>query len=143
MFIGEYQHTVDAKGRLFMPAKLRDELGETFILTLGLDNCLFVFSHEEFAILKAKLDAISIANRDARQFARFFFAGACECEVDKQGRILVPAKLRSYAGLEKDATIVGVSNRLEIWNTQKWEEIHSFDNFSPDELSAKMEELGL
>ncbi len=143
MLMGEYQHSVDAKGRLFMPAKLREELGESFILTLGLDNCLFVFSQAEFAILKSKLDAISIANRDARQFARFFFAGACECEVDKQGRILIPAKLRGYAGLEKDATIVGVSNRVEIWNTPKWEEIHSFDNFSPDDLSAKMELLGL
>lgn len=143
MFIGEYQHTVDVKGRLFMPAKFREELGERFIVTLGLDNCLFVFSPDEFAILKSKLDSISIANRDARQFARFFFAGACECEADKQGRILIPAKLRDYAKLEKDVTIVGVSNRVEMWNTESWEQVHSFDNFSPEELSLKMESLGL
>ncbi len=143
MFIGEYQHTLDAKGRMFMPSKFRDELGETFIVTLGLDHCLFVFSSDEFDRLKSKMDALSIANKDARQFARFFFAGACECEMDKQGRIMLPAKLRSYAELEKDVTVVGVSSRLELWNTEKWEAEHSFDNFSPEELSEKMELLGL
>ena len=143
MFIGEYQHTLDAKGRMFMPSKFRDELGETFIVTLGLDHCLFVFSSDEFDRLKSKMDALSIANKDARQFARFFFAGACECEMDKQGRIMLPAKLRSHAELEKDVTVVGVSSRLELWNTEKWEAEHSFDNFSPEELSEKMELLGL
>ena len=143
MFIGEYQHTLDAKGRMFMPSKFRDELGETFIVTLGLDHCLFVFSSDEFDRLKSKMDALSIANKDARQFARFFFAGACECEMDKQGRIMLPAKLRSYAELEKDVTVVGVSSRLELWNREKWEAEHSFDNFSPEELSEKMELLGL
>ena len=92
MFIGEYQHTVDAKGRMFVPSKFRDDLGDTFIVTLGLDNCLFVFPQEEFDRLKAKLDAVSITNKDARQFARFFFARASECELDKQGRIMLPQK---------------------------------------------------
>ena len=144
MLIGEYQHTMDAKGRLFLPAKLREELGERCILTLGLvDRCLFVFSQEEFAALKSKLDALSIANKDARQFSRFFFAGASECDADKQGRILIPAKLRTYAELDGAATIVGVSNRVEIWNSEKWDEIHSFDSFSPEALAEKMELLGL
>ena len=143
MFIGEYQHTLDAKGRMFVPAKFRDDLGDVFIVTLGLDNCLFVFPVLEFDRLKAKLDAISITNKDARRFARFFFARACECEMDKQGRIMLPANLREYADLTKDVTVVGVSNRVELWNTAAWEDTHSFDNFSPDELSEKMELLGL
>mgnify|MGYP002573118776 CR=1 FL=1 len=141
MFIGEYQHTLDAKGRMFMPSKFREELGDSFIVTLGLDNCLFAFPADEFDKLKLKLDSLPISNKDARQFARFFFAGACECETDKQGRIMIPAKLRSYAKLEKEVTVVGVSTRLELWNTQKWEEEHSFDNFSPDMLSEKLEGL--
>ena len=143
MFIGEYQHTVDAKGRMFVPAKFRDDLGETFIVTLGLDNCLFVFPQEEFDRLKAKLDAVSIANKDARRFARFFFARACECELDKQGRIMLPQNLRTYAGLTKDVTVVGASNRVELWNTADWEDTHGLDTFSPEELSEKMELLGL
>lgn len=143
MFIGEYQHTLDTKGRMFVPAKFRDDLGDTFIVTLGLDNCLFVFPQEEFDRLKAKLDAISITNKDARTFARFFFARASECEMDKQGRIMLPSTLREYAGLTKDVTVVGVSNRVELWNTEAWESTHSFENFSPDELSEKMELLGL
>lgn len=143
MFIGEYQHTLDVKGRMFVPSKFRDELGDTFIVTLGLDNCLFVFPQEEFDRLKAKLDAVSITNKDARRFARFFFARACECEMDKQGRIMLPNNLREYAGLTKDVTVVGVSNRVELWNKESWETDHSFENFSPDELSEKMELLGL
>jgi len=143
MFIGEYQHTLDAKGRMFVPARFRDDLGDTFIVTLGLDNCLFVFPQEEFSRLKAKLDAVSITNKDARRFARFFFARASECEMDKQVRIMLPAHLRDYAGLTKDVTVVGVSNRVELWNSDAWETDHSFDKFSPDELSEKMELLGL
>ncbi len=143
MFIGEYQHSMDAKGRMFVPSKFRDDLGDTFIVTLGLDNCLFVFPQEEFERLKARLDAISITNKDARTFARFFFARASECEMDKQGRVMIPNNLREYAGLTKDVTVVGVSNRVELWNTENWESTHSFENFSPDELSEKMELLGL
>ncbi|MBR5236079.1 MAG: division/cell wall cluster transcriptional repressor MraZ [Clostridia bacterium] len=143
MFIGEYQHTLDAKGRMFVPSRFRDDLGDVFIVTLGLDNCLFVFPQDEFDRLKAKLDAVSITNKDARRFARFFFARACECEMDKQGRIILPGNLREYAGLVKDVTVVGVSNRVEIWNTTDWENEHSFENFSPDELSEKLGLLGL
>ena len=142
MFIGEYSHVLDAKGRMFMPAKFRDELGEKFIVTIGLDRCLFVFPTETFQIYKEKLDAISLANRDARNFTRFFFAGAGECELDKQGRIMLPHKLRTYARLEKDVTVVGVSGRIELWNTEDWEKEHSIENFSPDEFSEKMELLG-
>ena len=142
MFIGEYQHTVDVKGRMFVPAKFREELGEKFIVTIGLDRCLFVFPEETFNTYKEKLDAISLANKDARNFTRFFFAGAAECELDKQGRIILPQKLRTYAMLDKDVTVVGVSGRVEIWNTEEWDKEHSLENFSPDEFSEKMELLG-
>lgn len=142
MFIGEYSHVLDAKGRMFIPAKFREELGEKFIVTIGLDRCLFVFPTETFRIYQEKLDAISLANKDARNFTRFFFAGAGECEPDKQGRIMLPQKLREYAKLEKDVTVVGVSGRVEIWNTKDWESAHSIENFSPDEFSEKMELLG-
>jgi len=142
MFFGEYQHALDAKGRMFVPAKFREELGEKFIVTIGLDRCLFVFPAETFLIYKEKLDAISLANRDARNFTRFFFAGAAECELDKQGRIMLPQKLRDYAHLDKEVTVVGVSGRVELWNTEDWEKEHSIENFSPDELAEKMELLG-
>lgn len=142
MFMGTYRHVLDAKGRMFVPAKFREELGETFIVTIGLDRCLFVFPKSTFEVYKEKLDAISLANKDAREFARFFFAGAGECEPDKQGRILIPPHLRSYAKLDKDVTVVGVSGRVEVWNTEDWDKTHSFENFSPDEFSEKMELLG-
>ncbi len=142
MFMGTYQHVLDAKGRMFVPAKFREELGEKFIVTIGLDRCLFVFPTETFQTYKEKLDAISLANKDAREFTRFFFAGAGECEPDKQGRILIPPHLRKFANLDKDVTVVGVSGRVELWNTAEWEKTHSFDTFSPDEFSEKMELLG-
>ena len=142
MFMGTYQHVLDAKGRMFVPAKFRDELGEKFIATIGLDRCLFVFPMSTFQIYKEKLDAISLANKEAREFTRFFFSGAAECEPDKQGRILIPPHLRKYAHLDKDVTVVGVSGRVEVWNTEDWDKTHSFDTFSPDEFSEKMELLG-
>ena len=142
MFIGEYQHTLDVKGRMFVPAKFREELGEKFIVTIGLDKCLFVFPAETFQIYKEKLDTISLANRDAREFTRFFFAGAGEFELDKQGTIMLPQKLRLYAGLDKDVTVVGVSGRVEIWDKERWDASHSIENFDPEEFSEKMELLG-
>lgn len=143
MFIGEYQHTLDAKGRIFVPAKFRDDLGETCIATLGLENCLFIFPLDEFDRLKAKLDAISIANKDARQFARFFFSKAAECEMDKQGRIMLPQNLRDYAGLTKDVTVAGVSSRVEVWNREDWDKAHSVESYDLETMAEKMELLGL
>ena len=143
MFYGEYQHSVDAKGRMFVPAKFREGLGEKFMVTIGLDKCLFVFPMDTFMIYKNKLDAMSLANRNAREFMRFFFAGASECELDKQGRIMLPAKLRKYADLDKEATVVGVSGRVEIWDKERWESTHSIETFSPEEIMENMELLGL
>ena len=120
MFIGEYQHTIDSKGRVFMPAKFREKLGEKFVVTKGLDNCLFVYPNEEWQSLESKLRTLPLTSREARAFIRFFFAGAAECEADKQGRILIPANLREYASLEKELSIIGVSTRRNL-GQETWE----------------------
>lgn len=143
MFYGEYQHTVDPKGRVIIPSKFRDGLGEKFIVTKGLDNCLFAYSSEEWSNLEAKLRSLPFTDKDVRAFVRFFFAGACECEVDKQGRILIPLNLREYAGLDKDIYVIGVSTRVEIWDKQKWDSYSSDDNVSADKIAEKMAILGI
>ncbi|HYF95045.1 MAG TPA: division/cell wall cluster transcriptional repressor MraZ [Symbiobacteriaceae bacterium] len=122
MFMGEFQHTVDAKGRLIIPAKFRDGLGERFIATRGLENCLFVFSEKEWALFGDKLKQLPLASGAARQFNRLLFSGATECELDPQGRINLPANLREYAAIEKEAVVVGVSSRVEIWAKDRWAE---------------------
>lgn len=143
MFYGEYQHTVDAKGRMIIPSKFRDELGEKFILTKGLDNCLFGYSIQEWSNLEAKLKTLPFTDKDVRAFIRFFFAGATECEIDKQGRILMPQNLRDHAGIDKDVFVIGVSSRMEIWDKTKWEAYNSDDSMSPDKIAEKMAMLGI
>ena len=122
MFMGEYLHIIDGKGRVIIPAKFREALGERFIATKGLDHCLFVYPQDEWQVLEQKLKALPFTQPDVRAFVRFFFSGATECEVDKQGRILLPANLRDYAQLEKDVVLVGVSTRVEIWSQALWAE---------------------
>lgn len=119
MFMGEYNHTIDAKGRLIIPSKFREVLGEEFVITKGLDGCLFVYDNQEWNAFEEKLKALPLNKKDNRQFVRFFLAGAAEVEVDKQGRILVPGNLRDFAGLEKDVVLVGVASRIEIWSKAK------------------------
>lgn len=118
MLIGEYQHTIDAKNRVIVPAKFREDLGSLFYITKGLDGCLFVLSRKGWEQLQAKIDAMPLSK--SRGLQRFFFAGATEAEPDKQGRILIPQNLREYAELEKDVTFIGTSTRAEIWSTEKW-----------------------
>ena len=118
MLIGEYQHTIDAKNRVIVPAKFREDLGSLFYITKGLDGCLFVLSRKGWKQLQAKIDAMPLSK--SRGLQRFFFAGAAEAEPDKQGRILIPQNLREYAELEKDVTFIGTSTRAEIWSTEKW-----------------------
>lgn len=143
MFIGEYNHSVDSKGRVSIPAKFREDLGERFILTKGLDNCLFIYSVDEWTILENKLKQLPLTNKDARAFVRFFFSGASECELDSQGRIRIPTNLRDHATLDKDAVIIGVGTRIEIWSNNAWEEYNNDDNLSYDEIASKMAELGI
>lgn len=140
MFTGEYHHSIDAKGRLIVPAKFREQLGNEFVVTKGLDGCLFVYSNEEWERIENSFKEKSLASADARKFMRFFFAGAASCEVDKQGRILLPANLREYAGIDKDVVSAGVLSRVEIWSEEKWSQ-NNFDDM--DEFAEKMAELGL
>ena len=116
MFMGEYSHSIDAKGRLIIPSRFRDELGDDFVLTKGLDGCLSIYPQNEWEAFEQKLRALPLTSKNARTFTRFFVASAAPCELDKQGRILVPATLREYAGLEKDVVLTGNINRIEIWS---------------------------
>lgn len=143
MFIGEYLHTIDKKGRLIIPSKFRDDLGERFIMTKGLDNCLFIYPQCEWDILVQKLKTLPLTRKDARAFVRFFFSGACECELDKQGRILVPSNLRQHAKLEKESVVIGVSNRVEVWDKQLWYTYNNDDDLSYESIAEKMAELGI
>ena len=141
MLIGEYEHNLDEKGRLIMPAKLREDMGEKFIITTGLDGCLFGFSMSEWEKFEDKLKTLPITNKNARNFVRFFLSGATECEIDKQGRFLIPSNLRQAAKLEKDAVIVGVGTRLEIWDKEIWQKCD--ENISADEIAENMTMLGI
>ena len=141
MLIGEYEHTIDAKGRLSMPSKLRRDMGEAFIVTKGLDGCLFAFSQEEWKNFETKLKSLPLSDKNARNFVRFFLAGATECEIDKQGRFLIPSNLRTAANLEKEAVIIGVGTRLEIWNRDVW--TAKDEEISADEIAENMTMLGI
>ncbi|MCM1282567.1 MAG: division/cell wall cluster transcriptional repressor MraZ [Muribaculaceae bacterium] len=141
MFMGEYSHTVDAKGRMIVPSRFREKLGNEFVVTKGLDGCLFVYSHEEWARIEENLREKPLTSKDARKFLRFFFAGAASCEVDKQGRILLPANLREYAGIDKEVVSLGVYSRVEIWSKERYEEGGDFEDM--DEIAEHMAELGI
>lgn len=142
MFMGEYNHTIDAKGRLIVPAKFREILGDNFIVTKGLDGCLFVYPNDEWTRFEEKLKSLPLTNKNARQFTRFFLAGAAACEVDKQGRILLPQVLREFASLEKDVVLVGVASRIEIWSRERWDESMNTYDCDMDEVAENMESLG-
>jgi len=139
VFIGEYEHTVDAKGRVIMPAKLREDIGEKFILTKGLDGCLFAYSQTEWTNFEEKLKTLPLTNKNARDFVRFFLSGAIECEIDKQGRFLIPSNLRAYSKLDKDIVIIGVGTRIEVCNKEAWQQ--SGENISADEIAENMDKL--
>ena len=140
MFMGEYNHTIDAKGRLIVPSKFREQLGNEFVITKGLDGCLFVYSNEEWQNIEKSFRDKPLTSKDARKFMRFFFAGAATCEVDKQGRILIPTNLREYACIEKDVVSVGVLSRVEIWSKEKGTDNGDYEDM--DEIAEHMAELG-
>lgn len=126
-----------------MPAKLRENMGEKFIITKGLDGCLFGFSQNEWENFETKLKTLPLTNKNARDFVRFFLSGAMECEIDKQGRFLISSNLRNVATLEKEVVIIGVGTRIEIWNKDKWEEYNSEENISADDIAENMTMLGI
>lgn len=141
MFMGEYNHTIDAKGRLIIPSKFREILGDEFVVTKGLDGCLFVYDNNEWNVFEEKLKSLPLTNKDARQFVRFFLAGAANVEVDKQGRILVPSVLREFADINKEVVLVGVASRIEIWSKARWEGTANYEDM--DEIAEHMADLGL
>lgn len=142
MFIGEYQHALDVKNRMIVPSKFRDELGKTFVITKGLDGCLYAYPMNEWKILEEKLKSLPLTSKNARAFVRFFFSGANEIEIDKQGRALIPQNLLEYASMKKEIVSIGVSTRIEIWSKEKWDEYNASDiNF--DEIAETMIELGI
>ena len=137
MLIGQYQHNIDVKNRVIVPAKFREDLGERFYVTKGLDGCLFVLSEEGWNKLQDKIVAMPMSK--ARQLQRFFFSGAAEVEPDKQGRILIPQPLRDYASIEKDVTFIGTGDRAEIWSTERWTQFN--DNLTEDSIAEAMDVL--
>ncbi|HZG88268.1 division/cell wall cluster transcriptional repressor MraZ [Paenibacillus sp.] len=141
MFMGEFQHSVDEKGRMIIPAKFRDALGTTFVMTRGLDQCLFVYPMSEWAIMEQKLKSLSLMKSDARAFTRFFFSGAVECELDKQGRVNIPSNLREHAKIEKDCVVIGVATRVEVWSKEAWEAYSRQSEDSYNEIAEKLVDL--
>jgi len=141
--MGEYQHTIDEKGRITVPAKFREELGEKFVVTRGLDRCLFVYPMGEWKQLEEKLKTLPFTRSDARAFTRFFFSGATECELDKQGRVNIPGPLRQHANLDKDCVVIGVSSRVEIWSMQHWESYFEESGNSFNEIAEKIVDFDL
>lgn len=131
MFMGEYKHNLDTKGRIIVPSKFRELLDEQFVITRGLDRCLFAYTQDEWNRIEEKLKQLPLTKKDARKFTRLFFSGATIAEVDKQGRINIPQNLREYAGLSKECTVIGVSSRIEIWDSSTWEDFYteSEENF--------------
>lgn len=143
MLMGEYKHNMDAKGRIIMPAKFREELGERFILTRGLDGCLFGYPMDQWKVLEEKLKNLPLAKKDARAFVRFFYSAAVEAEIDKQGRINVPKNLMEYAKIEKECHVVGVSDRIEIWSSEKWNAFAEEAEESFEDIAENMNDFGL
>lgn len=143
MFLGEYQHTLDTKGRITVPSKFRDELGVKFVATKGLDNCIFLYPMEEWKRIEAKLHSLPFTRADVRSFARFFFSGASELEIDKQGRTVLPNNLRDYACIDKETVIIGVGSRVEIWSTENWATYNETSAGSYEALAESLVDLGL
>jgi len=141
MFMGEFQHSIDDKGRIIVPAKFREPLGPQFIVTRGLDNCLFVYPMSEWGVLEQKLKSLPLMKSDARAFSRFFFSGATECELDKQGRVNLPNHLREYAKLDKDCVVIGVSNRVEVWSKAIWEGYYQQSEDTFNDIAEKLVDL--
>lgn len=138
MFMGEYHHSIDDKGRLIIPSKFRTELGDSFVITRGLENCLFVYSLVEWNKIVDKLKSLPFTKKDARNFTRFFLSGATVSELDKQGRVNIQSSLQEYASLTKDCVIIGVNDRLEIWSKEKWEGFYSENSENLSDIAENL-----
>ena len=143
LLTGEFNHSIDAKGRLIIPSKFRDILGEDFVITKGLDGCLFLYPNNEWKIFEDKLRTLPLTNKNARTFTRFFLGSAVDGGLDKQGRVLLSSALRTFAGLDKEVVLVGVLNRVEIWDKAAWDGNNAEVEGNMDDIASQMEELGL
>lgn len=143
MFIGEYQHTIDDKGRLAIPAKFRNELAKGAVVTRGLDNCLFLYPQKDWEELAQKLSKLPISQANTRAFARMMLAGAMDCEIDRQGRIILPDYLRKYGAIKKKVVVAGLYNRLEIWDTEAWEKYKVSAEKRSGDIAEALGDLGV
>ncbi|RJP45950.1 transcriptional regulator MraZ [Candidatus Parcubacteria bacterium] len=143
MLLGEYQHNIDSKGRVAIPAKFREKVSAGAIITRGLDSCLFVFSGKDWEVLAQKLVALPLAQANSRAFVRLMLAGAMDAALDAQGRVLIPDYLRQYAGLKKTAVIAGLYNRIEIWDLALWQAYKAKTESASQEIAEKLGELGI
>lgn len=143
MFIGEYNHSIDNKGRVIMPSKFREILGESFYVTKGMEGCIFVYDQEEWKRLEEKTKQLKLTSKKARQFERIFYAPAREVEFDKQGRFVIPQNLREYADIKDDATIIGVSSRIEIWDKNKYIEYINSSQMDYENIVEDFEDLDI
>lgn len=143
MLIGEYRHTLDTKSRVIIPAKFREDLQDNFIITKGLDNCLFIYPQTEWIKIENKLKELPLTNRDVRSFVRTFYSGAVDESLDKQGRVVIPQSLREHACIDRDVVIIGVSTRVEIWSTENWDKYNDSNDLSYEDIAEKMQELGI
>jgi len=141
MFSGEFEHSLDLKGRVIIPSKMREQLGDVFFITKGIEHNLLVFSKDAWNDFYAKLNTLPVTNRNARGFKRLFLSGAVECEANAQGRVLIPSTLRKYAGIEKDVTIIGNGNNIEIWDTKTWKDY--MDVLDADLIAESLDEVGI
>ena len=143
MLGGEYRHTIDAKGRVSIPAKFRNDLGNVFVISKGIgENCLFIFTLHEWRRLEEKIKKLPLTDKKARRFSRYLIGGSSECEIDKQGRVMLPQYLREYASLKKDAVLVGLSTRVEIWDAEEWDAYNDLNTQDAD-IEDDMESLGI
>ena len=142
MLIGEFSHGMDKKNRIIIPSKLREGLGEQFIMTKGLDSCLYIYPKDEWQIFEKKLKSLPLTDKNVRSFVRFFFSGANEMEPDKMGRVLIPQSLLSYAGIDGEVVSVGMMDRVEVWSKEKWE-AYNESEMDMDAIAEKMNELGI
>lgn len=143
MFLGEYAHALDDKGRLTIPSRFREGLGPNCVVTRGLDRCLFVYPPDEWQTLADKLSTLPLTKGDARAFVRLLFSGAAECEMDKQGRILLTPQLREYAAIDRDVVVIGVSKRVEIWSAAQWRQYSESSADSYEAIAEKIVDLGI
>lgn len=143
MFMGEYQHAIDEKGRLIVPSKFREDLGVKFVITRGLDNCLFVYPMSQWKELEEKVKTLPTSHADTRSFVRMFFSGAVETELDKQGRVVIPSHLRDHARIDRDVYIIGVSTKVEIWSKEAWENYSIQAQQAYEEIAETIVDIGI